>query len=472
MTCVKDFELELCFVTENSKLSNLKPVQIYKNNTYLSKIIAYFYVIIKYGTDNVIWVDETVFDMLREFFPDPIKLLRKQDMPKDGAQGWTITEIDSSNTSVAKYSEGEIMMPVYVPENSTIVYNIHQINADKIEYTNEYIMGAVNYFNCIIRSQTSGIKRVLWKDPVISSTRLHDANYDKMLCLYLAARYLSVFQMYFPAKDSLTTLAMCLRFCDILESNTSKISTQLGPAITGNIEIRHFTVKMLQLLAVPENFIPAETSPTTANIPNNLIKRDLSSILIFLNTGGSITSTSTDHIYITGYKDYTFIDTLSKLYPKATFKIWEPTVKVVTGGNVFHEKIALTPDKIKNYKDKNPLILISNLKNNDALLKYFNGAAMVVSGSTSFEPSFTFVSCYVNPSISSGYIVVGSNVSLSRSKLTENKNKLKFYGEYIESHYRDPKKWAYYINDTSTTYTFDDALMEYLLLLSAGKKVD
>ena len=467
MTCVKDFEFELCFVNENSKLSNLKPVQSYTSNLKLSKIIAYFYTIIRYGTNDVVWVDETVFDVLKEFFPDSVKILNKKDISSDDVEGWTITEVNAAEVSGTKYKEGEIMMPIYVLENSTIVYNIHRVDANKIEYTTEYVMGAVNYFNCIIRSQTSGIKRVLWKDPVIFSTRLHDTNYDKMLCLYIASKYLSVFEGRFPTEEPLKTLAMCLRFFEILENSVGQITTQPKQVPSGGkITPRQFNNDMLKVLEIPKDFDAKTISPKIGNLKTDLTKRDLSSILIFLNTAAYIPPTSTDHIYITGFKNYSFLDTLTKLYPNAIFEIWETSATIKTTMNVIHHKTDLTPAKLKR---KN-LILISNLNANDAILKEFTGSAMVVSGGTTMEPSFIFVSCYENPSELSGYIVVGFKKKLLRKTVQDNKEKLKSYAEYIEYNYRDPNKWSYYINDTDKTYSFDDALTEYLFLLSSGKK--
>ena len=445
MTHVLDFNPDLAFVTTESRLSQIVPTGTALNDPKLSLALAYIYVVMKYGTKTL--VEPEVFPILSELFPG---LVDKKDNRRSTA-GVTITRIDTAQP--AKYHEGSLLMPVYVSEASTIVYNIHSLIAEEEEYNTEAVAGALNFFNCAVRSSNSGTKRVIWKDPINQSTRLQSATYDRMFALWLADNYLSTFTDQYPiTTDPLRTLGMAYRFVEIVEEATRQ-------AVDVPTIDKSFSIDLLNVLVVPEIIEEQALEVASSSLDVNESKRDLFSVLFYLRhykpderlTEGRIT------LILTEFKNYSFVTQIAKLYPQIVFTIYEKVAPGLTKTkNVSLSGKRLVVRDAGAIKDPGTIIF-SNSKANNAIMAAFKNEFIALVGSTTYTPVDTFSALFTRGSESIAYSVYDGTRKTDNEGAKKLRERVKQHSRQLEENYRDTKKWKY------DGLSFDEAALGSLM---------
>lgn len=464
MTYVQDFNASLAFISKTSMLSSLEPAQVFENKPALSLALAYMYVAMKYNT--TVLVEQELFPTLSDLFPSLVK--RKSA----SGSGMTITKVDTS--AEPKYKQGLLLMPVYVSEGSKLVYNIHHTDAEEMEYSVPFTVGALNFFNCVVRSQSAGTSRVIWKDPATFSTRLQSANYDRMFGLYLANKYLSSFTDDYPIPtDSLATLAMCIRLMEIVEAGSETQATKT------QVMSRPFSEAMIDALIVPAS-AEVTTEVVSSTLAVDQSKRDLFSVLFYLRKYTPAKRVQGLNLYLIGFKSYTFLTTLAKLFPRVTFTVQQKVVtSVPKASNIVTVAKILTPRDASTLGEK--VVLFSNLSSNDAMLNSFKRECVVLQGTTSYIPVETYSTCFTGGSESVAYSVYDetrkkSGVSTQGEGTTRKSTEgalqgekrdadslrevVKQYSRQLEIEYRDMRKWMYTIGGTTVSY--DEAALRYL----------
>lgn len=450
MTHVQDFNPSLAFVSKSSSLSNVKPLQQFESKPSLSLALAYMYAVMRYN--KPVLVQPELYDLLVSLFP---KLVNAND---SGIEGITISIVDTALPN-PKYREGLLLMPVYVSETSTIVYNIHPTSElDEMEYTTEAVRGALNFFNSVVRSPTSGTGRVIWKDPVVFSTLLQSANYDRMFALWLANSYLSMFPDQYPTNDARQTLAMAIRLLELLEEGSEAGARQV------QMTERAYDETMLDALIVPAVVAAStEVEVASAATVTDQSKADPFAVLFYLRKYTPEKRMPGLNLYLTGFSNYAFLSTLTKMYPKVRFIVYGKPSEVSTvpkAPNTSSVNKVLTAAVIRDtIKAKTKLALFSKLRSNDALLVAFEGEAVALAGTTTYVPVETYCSVFSGASPVAWSVFDGPRKK-DAAAATEIKERVKLYTQEIAREYRDTRRWAYTLDDATLSY--DEASLRWL----------
>lgn len=451
MTHVQDFNPSLAFVSKASKLSDVKPLQQFESKPALSLALAYVYTVMRYN--KPVLVDPASFGLLSSLFP-------KLVMPLDSdVEGMVITIVDTALPN-PKYREGLLLMPVYVSETSTIVYNIHSTTeTDEMEYTTEAVKGALNFFNSIVRSPTSGTSRVIWKDPVVFSTLLQSANYDRMFALWLANSYLSTFPDQYPTNDARQTLAMAIRLLELLEAGSE--------AGVGRVETmtRAYEETMLDALIVP-GVVAAPTGVEVASgsLAVDQSKADLFAVLFYLRKYTPEVRMPGLNLYLTGFSNYSFLSTIAKMHAKIQFIVYGKPSEVATvpkGPKTASVNKVLTAETIRSaIKGKTKLALFSRRPTNDALIGAFEGEAVALSGTTSYVPVETYCTVFSGGASPVAWSVFDGPRKKDATATTDLKERVKLHTQEIAREYRDTRRWAYTLE--GATLSYDEASLRWL----------
>ena len=451
MTHVQDFNPDLCWISEESKLSAVTPGQAFENRPVLSLALAYMYLIMR--ELDTVHVEPEVFKILAELFPGRVKAKSEGITPPSGA---TITQVDATLQD-SKWKVGLLMMPMYVPNDSTLVYNLHRVDAQEEEYTSELILGALNFFNCAIRSTTSGSKRVIIKDPINFSTRLQSANYDRMFALWLVDRYLSTFPDQYPVPGNpLQSLGMAHLLLEMIEDTTREKKLE-----SIKKEDQQLTQRSLDSLIVPAE-VRTDLELVSGTTMVDSTKRDLFSVLLFLS---KYRPGMTTKLYLTGFKNYGFLKRAAEIHSKkVTFSVYEKsnnTVPQVTG--VRNEKVGLTVSFLTSINDPT-VVCFSDLRSNKQVLSSFSGQVVTRAGTSKFLPRQTYCTLFTGGRESGAYSVYDAlkrgEKRIENEAAVEIEKNVKYYSRFLESEFRDTKKHGYTLAGKSGSFSYDSAALE------------
>ncbi len=446
MSVVKDFDPRLAFVSEASKLSELFPQEKAKliKNIALSKILAYIYLVLDHYSD-VIFVESNIYDTIKKIFP-------YADLIKESSTNmyWAINEVTLDST-IKSYpcQTGDILMPTYVSESSRVVYNIHNSESSILSITASYILLALNFFNTVVRSKTAGIANIIWKDPVALDTKLKDQSYDYMFGLYVGDKYLqAIDQQYLEEQDDVK-LGLCMSFLDYINDLSQK---KLGlEKLT-----RKLDETMIKAMVVNEDDFNTIYQITVVEVPIDPVKANLSNTLFALIALQSVPKIVT----VTGFKDYSHINTIADIMKKTTFIIWDVIGKgLIQAKNIVHNKKIITN---KIFLGEAPDLLISNLMANEALIKGFNGISIIRFGSANYIPLFIYPSLFTS-SLKDGFASADTKSKMSKSKNDAVKSAFNNRVNKLNAEYRDTDRWVYTLSENIKSLSYDDAILASLL---------
>ncbi|CAH6421317.1 Hypothetical protein POVR2_LOCUS344 [uncultured virus] len=431
MTHVLDFDPELAFVNTKSRLSELVATgdQAGTVNPGLSLALAYIYTILKYDTKTI--VEPIVYDTLADLFPTMVERSNSTDN-----KAMVVTRLDTSQSPV--YREGALLMPAYVSEASTIVYNIHLKNAEEVEYSNQFVAAALNFYNCAIRKPNSGTKRVIWKDPINQSTRLQSATYDRMFSLWLADKYLRTYTSQYPIlNDPLRTLGMAYRLIEIVEEGTKKAVEQL-------VVSRQFTLELLDRVLLPDKLEESNLELVSGSLDVNASKRDLFSVLYYLK---SHKPEGLKLLVLTGFKSgYAFVRDLAALYPLMKIAVYEKSAPTAPKGlkNVTVAGKQLLASNVKTVDELATIYSnLSTTNSNNALMSAWKGDFVSLAGTSTYKPTETYLALYTRGVESVGYSVYLRTRESATEDTKTLRERVKKYARQLEGEYRDTKKWKY-----------------------------
>jgi hypothetical protein len=276
-----------------------------------------------------------------------------------------------------------------------------------------------------------------------------------MFALYLAHTYLSTFDDQYPAvNDPLRTVAMAYRLLEIVEEGSEK------KAVKVQVSIREMSDDLIDSLIVPDE-VETSNELASGSLLVDTSKRDLFSVLFYLRKyTPQERVTGVLNLYLTGFKQgYTFVSTLSKLFPKIVFTIYEKTPVKISGRAIRVVAKLLTAKDLRETKDMN-VVLFSNTTTNNAILNSFKGWCVVLQGSTTYVPIETYCTLFTTGRENIAYSVYDEsrkNDIEGTKKLTD---RVKLYIREIDSKLRDTKRWMYSVG--GTTLSFDEAALKYL----------
>lgn len=412
-------------------MSNLEPLVSIVNKPNLSLLVAYFYLTLQNITEKIS-VEPKFLSVMKKFFPFVSFVVPDEE---DTGSIWAITRVNASNP-LSLYREGHIMMPVFVGETNSEVYNIHKTNANTVKYTQQYLSDALNFFNCVVRNNNTGITSIVWKDPVTSDTKLRDENYDEMFLLYIADMYLKAVDEGYPYIDKTKTLSLCLRFAEVFRRSIDEDATVrvMTPEIASAVVLidtnKSRTVELIEDVEV--------------DVDKN--KERLFVLLYFL----SIIKANKDEkfvLQITGFDSYSYLKTVVKMYTKCVINVWTAKSFESTSERIKVNGVMPSNNSFAAPKGYTKVVFVSGLAKSDILLKKFfkDGGqyALVKYNSTRKTPKVSFLSCFGDAGVVNGYIIPRHDKENNDDEAERLRELLVDLRNNLDTNYRDVKKWLY-----------------------------
>ncbi len=510
---LKDFDHRYAFLHKDSKCSDLKSPELRPDQTALSRMLAYIYALLLHP-ERPVEVEKEFFPLLKRFF-SPTRLTTSTAHLSNAV---LVKEIRMDQAEGRH--DGLIMFPLFVAETCPIVYNIYLATAQRKGLDNRFTSAAANYFHHVIRSSNAGSGEVIWKDPVHSETKERENSYDNVFLQYVADKYLRYVDANYPYEDSDQSLALRLRFSQVLKDVTDNLNT----LTVRDLDVNLFNAWHLPLAGVQ---VPAKD----IEVEYDEVKSNYIDALYFLLIADA--AAKPFRCVVTGYSSYQHLIRLATMFPEGTFEIWhrEDIVSEMAislspiledfPANLISRQKDLSPVEVAEFSNKNRLLaetdgvgrdletyIISASELNDRLFITrgeisFYGKMMLVAGSTSLDPALSpenesvclgFVSLFTDVQTVRGQLMfvdlgVGqeemlspaarkliANTSFLRPAMKENATKtqrlaqrkvdLDNYWNWLSNQYRDPNAWKYVVRKSDGTnsepVSYDQAIYEYL----------
>jgi len=466
---VQDFDPLLCMCGKQSKLTSESPMVQLVERKDLSVLLVYLWVILMNPTRTILVpkTKSSLISLLQDLCPfatlvtDPI------------SEDIQVEEINVSTSGAMTYRAGFIMMPVFVSETSTTVYNIYDGDAPFIDYTRDFLLGALNRFNCIIRNNNVGTARVVWKDPVIGDTLLQEENYDSMFALYIADAYLRTIDPTYPRADQMSNIAGCLNAVRLFESKTS-------PA---EISVRDLSELFQNQTLVPWTTTTSSSDETIVHSPGigifdvDRIKSDLFVLLSF-TSAMKLGTRSSFTLFIAGFDRYAHLSLFLDLFPKCRMIMWVGENDTGHGSTKFDERITKVFRSVvgsttlgkynKEQTSTHPLLFVSGLPLNDIIIAKFAGYSCILAGTAKFKPLQSFVPCFMPADAVTAYSVIAptpKRVTGAEIKELQNHVRIAIPATIanLNTLCRDKKKWMYTVKNSTSNYSFDEAYLKVLM---------
>lgn len=455
---IKSFDPELASIGDRSMLTrNLSAVSSVEENVKLGTILVCLSVILRHSGSKII-VPEEVYDLLREICP--FAALQKSADSED------VIVISEINTTISEnFHEGEVIMPVYVPRESTVVYNIYPAEALPKIYTPDLISGALNCFNMYIRDNTAGTTRIVWKDPVAEETKYENASFDFMFALYIADGYLRVIDPEYPYETRLYNLALCENTVKLFSSRSSEKVTIWD--LTPQMETE-FQIPWLR----PSDYgeVSAEVAALTISpeFDEDPLKRRLFPVLFLIAQQGLKTS-SAFTLLVVGSKVFDHLELIASMFKECEIIVLSGTKEAVP--EVLKQvTAAVTPANINAQVNRlQPTLLVSDLAVNSVIYKSFSGTSMLAPyTSLLYRPLISFLSCFAQASSKNipGYFIMGTTkvpLEPTNKALASHKASFQIALRKLNIMFRNTKKWKYRLPGQTTVMSYDNACMQVII---------
>ena len=456
---VKDFDVGACFIdaSKENMLTNLKPLHQPRHDEDLSMMLIYIHTILRYPNEKLVVPDEKHHEALHKFSPSHVLVVAptSEDV-------LVVTRMDVSDADDIEYREGDIIAPLFVPADSSIVYNVHAAEAPIIKYTKEYISGALNFFNCVVRDNRATTERVVWRDPVARTTILEKATYDDMFALYIADGYLRVIDESYPYDNDMKNLALCKGFVRVLEETVS------NKMVTRKMD-DDMTEPLIVPWLRPVNYVDRIPSPDV-EVDADEGKSKVFAIVYFLYFLNKVTRESRFTLVLTGFRDYGFLLDVIALFPRINIEVWSkthPQGKLPSG--VRHGGEVLAGPNLNKLKKENAFVFSDSDLGGDILLAGFSGPVMTKHVAVKkYKPNTSFLSCFSNAAVPSGYFIFNATrrTAAQSREMEDHKNRFLSTLAYVNMEFRDLSRWSYVMGDDEDTLgemSYDEACLRLLL---------
>lgn len=446
----KDFDPALCFVGPNSLLSNLETPVKYASNEDFSRLLLHMSVILRYPTDYIA-VDRKYWPLLQTVFSSP--LLATESV----VDSVVIEEVNAREE--VQYKQGEIIMPVFVPADSTKVYNVRREDALSAGYTQDVIIGALNFFNYVVRDNKVGITRIVWRDPVTNDTILREENYDEMFALHIADGYLKTIDPEYPYERPLYNLSMCTRTVEVLKELTAYgVSFRaMAPELTRAILVPWQPLGSIQSAPDPRIAVDADE-----------VNKELFSLLYFAFIA-RLNRRSVFTLVVTGFKKYAHLAPFSDTFPNCRIDVWGELPPSIVSSKIISRGKALTATAlIKQYPPKSSSYLVSahTPATSDRLVEKFMRPWMSTNdGSARYKPNTSFAPCFSSARETRECSIFPNDKAKATSiEIANHKASIIATIEVLNREMRDLKKWQYFIaGNEGLKMSYDKAVLHVLL---------
>jgi len=389
MSFIKTFDHKLAFVGPTDLLSEKQiPNDSLEVNEKLSLVLAYLYVALREGTENLIMVDDNVIDILKQLLPfhnfGPVT--DEYEMDKRNLR---VEVLDASGKDLLVF-KGILMKPVFVNRDSTVLYSLYEVNDKSQEISKKYCRASLGYFNNVIRNSLSGKGPVIWTDPIANDTKLTDS-YDTMFALYIADKFLHVIDTDYPSIDYDENLAKGLALFDIIQNKLGKIKAPVIELVKKEFSpdavlMKHQTY---ETITYPE-----------ISVPTSEERRHFCDVLHFF-ARVKVTNTTQAIVVLSGFKSLLFLEFIAQLFPQSKFYVWGYTVpkgkkKIVADNVVLNPKLLKVSDASEYSQEKKDVYYITNLSIYDNIIKAMNPRVALVfhNPQSALKSHFTFASCF------------------------------------------------------------------------------
>lgn len=386
MAVVKEFDVGFALIETNNKRSDISIQEEFEVNPHLSHIITYMYMTTMYMSDTSrVIIKSPYYNFIKRMFNDANNVLDAE--PDDGNEGidamptWVMNVVNYDKT----FKHGAALMPMFTSSLNLKVHNIHTVNAEGFTSNHAHVKGCLNFFNGYVRSGKGGITRIIWKDPIMSDSKLQKFTYDQMFGLYVCDKYLARVDIEYLSETLNMRLAMSLSCLDMLVKEADSMYPK-SDAQVRNI----YSYLDKAMIAFPfTEFNTTRAEQTRSALEVNISMSYYAAVLSFL----SMYKLKNDSVFtfmIYGmFETYNFIDDLAnKMYPKAKFIVWaKDTAVIPTGSNITYKTGRIMLSK-SNYDQH---YLFSLFKSNDTVLNnvlngFKGGRALVHPSSTTHKP--------------------------------------------------------------------------------------
>lgn len=462
MTSIQQFNFRFAFLGENNKLLNQEPTGELEENKKLSILLAYCYLILRNPNSKIYVEPERSYNIqieLAELFP-VTRIITEYD--EDEEEMWTIDLIDTKDVN-NKYTNGEFMMPIYVSNRNTFLYNLHKWGDKDILVDQNYSSYALNFFNCIYRSRNSGSLKVIWRDPVTGGTKVNE-EYDYMFALFIADKYFTLMDPdYLIESNPEKKLAMCMSF-------VTHVTNMCSPKIKA--EVKTIDIEIFKGLSVTRaKNLDIDVINTNFTLPKeDKQKGILTSHLYWIATVAEQYRHEAT-LLLTGYSDYSFLKPLLKITGLKSIIVYNKLqitgeeLKIPEGiGMVKDAKVAL------NLQKDLKTLFSCGIAPEAPLLKSTIEGFIKAGGKTcmfitkrKWVPTSGYCFSFLSPFTSKNNPVMymftlDKKNFFGISDITSVTNSVVI--DYINSQYRDTSR-KYLLPKGDIEYTYDEVIYEY-----------
>jgi hypothetical protein len=480
MLVPKSFDPTRCFVNRENKLTREPPKIKLPEDKSFSLVLAYFYTILKHPKDQVV-VDDRVYHAVTKYFPKEFFLILKASeyVPVDNSESeeeterdrvWRIRQVMATEAG-AYYIKGDLLMATYTSEENVLIYNVYSDGSDVIEYNTEHILGALKYFNGVVRGSGGGTAKHIYIDPVIQSTKLR-YNYDQMFGLWLADKYLQTMGegKYVKTPQSLDEpLAQCMGLLEVIRKASAGL-------LDKEVVVRVFDGETManSIMIDLASDLVEDVTIRNVSLPNREYKSNLFSTLYFLLIESVGTTNFT--LYVTKFNTYNHLAKVLEYFPGAKIIVHDESKTASVPKGIELNTTVILPATIRKLRQgsKDKILLISGLEHNDALVKALtentqDNAALVLYTSVSFQPLYTFASLFTPLTGYKGYSVFHDAIKSTLGPQNVITARFRKSLNLLVQNYRDTNKWSYTMEKGGPEMSFDEV---YLTLVEANASLD
>ena len=471
MSYIIPFSYKNCFVGPDDKLFDQDiPNPELLVDEELSMLLVYIYVALREGRYTGIIVEPKYLGLLRQILKSHIFIPPKQnheDYP-DGQRNVKIDILDITGSEDIIY-RGILMKPVYVPRDSTKLYEVYEVADPSKTLTAKFCQESLSYFNNVIRNNLSGKGPVIWSDPISGNTKLNQAsdNYDKMFGLYVLDKLLIAIDPQYPYSDIDYNLAAGLTILDKLQTEI------LHPPTAVELTHKDFSLTAVILPTTGVEQLPTNRITSVVAVPESPERRNFCDVLhFFLRVG--LTADTKFRVIFSGFKSCIFLNSLADMYPQGSFEVFgfilPKSAKNSRHSNIQIHAPILKPSTAAQYADQN-VYFVSNADLNDSVILNLNPVTALVyyNSKSKLVPQIVFASCFTSQN---AVKFKGRALVTRLSQTTNNSIVSSDFFVYVDNYFRNTNAWKYTNPITlENSDTFDNVFLASLVnqYLSSSK---
>lgn len=463
MSYIIPFSHKSCFVGPDDKLfdQDIPNIQLVVD-TELSMLLVYIYVALREGRYTGIIVDPKYLELLQGILKSHIFITPKQnheDYP-DGQRNVKVDILDVAESEDVVY-RGILMKPVYVPRDSTKLYEIYELTDPTKTLAGKFCRESLNYFNNVVRNNVSGKGPVIWSDPISGNTKLNQVsdNYDKMFALYILDKLCIAIDPQYPYTDIDYNLAAGLTLLNKLQTEV------LHPPATIPITHKDFSSTIVILPTTGVKHLPTNRITSVVAVPESPERRNFCDVLYFFLRIG-LTPDTEFRVILSGFKSCIFLNSIASMYPKGSFEVFgfmlPKSAKTSNRSNIQTHGPILKPSIAAQYADQN-VYFVSNTDLNDSVILSCNPVVGLVyyNSKSKLVPQAVFASCFTSQN---AVKFKGRALVTTLSRTTNDSGSFSNFFVHVDNYFRNTNAWKYTNPIThNTSDTFDNVFLATLV---------